>query len=297
MKVQIICGFLGVGKTTLLKNILQNKASDTAVLVNEFGELGIDGTLISEGTSMDVIELPSGCICCSLRDELTKVVEKIMVDLNPSQLIIEPSGIASPSQIILGLKKADFWDQLELEPVIGIIDCGIFLEMVEEDVLGNFFQDQILNSDIILLNKADLVSQDTLEKCKETVFGINPTALTIPSVYCQVEIPNVKANQDVKHLHFAMDFKSEVISFTGEISVEKLTILLEQLSSNSYGWIFRGKGLINTETGLKSFDYVNGIIDFKDLTVTSENKFVFIGRNISKEKLMIALSEVIQDGP
>lgn len=120
MKIQLICGFLGAGKATLLKNLIRQQTADTVILINEFGELGIDGVRISQTSNLNIIEMPSGCICCTLKEGLAGAVRKIIDHLKPKQLIIEPAGIAAPSSIILGLKNADFWHEIELAPIMGV---------------------------------------------------------------------------------------------------------------------------------------------------------------------------------
>lgn len=292
MKVQIICGFLGAGKTTLLKNLLKQYSADTAVLVNEFGELGVDGALISEGNNFNVVEMPSGCICCSLRESLVDAVREIMEQYAPKQLIIEPSGVASPSSIILGLENADYRDRLELVPVIGIVDMVFFAEMEGEDSIGNFFTDQILNSDIILLNKSDLVSPETQEECRKKIQAINPAAMIIPTVYCQAEIPQTAVRGEVKHFHYSPQFNASVFTLTGTVDKAAINELLESLDSKKYGNIFRAKGIINTREGTLAFDYVHGLINFGQLTGSYENRFVFIGQDVDRP----GLEEVIRGG-
>lgn len=286
MIIQLICGFLGSGKTTLLKNILKQQTSDTAVLVNEFGELGIDGTLISEGQNLNVVEMPSGCICCSLKENLVEAVREIKERQKPSQLIIEPTGIAAPSSIVMGLKEADFWPEIELAPVIGIIDLTFFPVVAgEEENMSNFFKDQIMNSDIILLNKADLVTAAEIEQCRTVIASMNPSAPVIPTVYCQTELPQAEARREVTHFHFSPHMHSRAFAFPGIVDREKLDALLKSLDNKEYGEIFRAKGIFNTVQGPATFDYVHGLINYGQLKQCDENKFVFIGRDIDPTKL------------
>lgn len=299
MRIQVICGFLGAGKTTLLKNILQHENSDTVVLVNEFGELGIDGALISEGNNFNVVEMPSGCICCSLRESLVDAVREIMERFKPKSLIIEPSGIASPSSIILGLKKADFFDRIGLAPVVGVIDLTFFIEVVRGggvDDIGEFFRDQILNSDITLLNKADLVDPADIEECRQAVAGLNPATLIIPSVYCQVELPAIEANQQTTHHHFTPGFNAESFTVPGLVDAGKVKSLLDEVKKKAFGEIFRAKGIIRTDTGPCNFDYVNGLINFGKIDEAEENKFVFIGRQVDRRGLESAIRGCLTGG-
>ncbi|KNZ69132.1 cobalamin synthesis protein P47K [Thermincola ferriacetica] len=291
MKIQLICGFLGAGKTTFLKKMLRQQAFDTVVLVNELGELGIDGDVISEGGNFSVVELPSGCICCTLRKSMVDAVREIMEKYAPGQLLIEPSGIASPSSVILALKNADFRAEIELAPVVGIIDSVFFVDVVlpgDMDDIGEFFKDQILNSDIILLNKADLVDKEDINRCKEMILSVNPAALIIPTVYCQTELPGITAKGEVTHIHFSPDFQAESFIFPGAMHRSGLAFLLAGLDSKEYGEIFRAKGIVRTEKGLQVFDWVHGLTNFREIDSMGENRenrLVFIGREIDRARL------------
>lgn len=296
MKIQLICGFLGAGKTTLLKSLIRQETADTVILINEFGELGIDGALISQSSNLNVIEMPSGCICCTLKESLSGAVREIIDRLKPKQLIIEPSGIAAPSSIILGLKNADFWREIKLAPVIGVIDLTFYPKVISEDLLGSFFQDQILNSDIILLNKADLVTTGTIEECSAAISANHPSAIIIPTIYCQAELPRITATEEVTHFHFSPQFCAEAFTFSGIADRGKMNALLKNLENKDFGDIFRAKGIIKTDTGPANFDYVNGLINFDQLKAADENKFVFIGRNIDRIKLENAIRGVFKAG-
>jgi len=285
MKVQLICGFLGAGKTTLLKNLVSEYGPDTAILVNEFGELGIDGTIVSEGTNLNVVEMPSGCICCSLRESLVDAVREIIENFHPGQLIIEPSGIASPSSILLGLKNADFTEKLQFAPVIGVIDMTFFIEVIREGDIGNFFLDQIKNSDIVFLNKADLVSPEVLEECRKAVMEINPSALIMPTVYCKAEIPETAAKNQISHFHYSPQFHAESFTFSGTVKKEKIIDLLTNLKGGEYGNVYRAKGIIRTENGPETFDYVNGQVNFGTIGEAEQNKLVFIGLEVNRSKI------------
>lgn len=297
MIIQLICGFLGSGKTTLLKNILQHQTSDTAVLVNEFGELGIDGTLISEGQNLNVVEMPSGCICCTLKESLVDAVREIKERQKPARLIIEPTGIAAPSSIVMGLKNADFWSEIELAPIIGIIDMTFFPAVAgDEDNMSNFFKDQIVNSDIILLNKADLVSPTAIEQCREAIADMNPAAPVIPTVYCQTELPRTEARGEVTHFHFSPHWHARAFTFPGIVDRKKLDALLKSVANKEFGEVFRAKGIIDTIQGPATFDYVHGLINYGRIKQSDENKFVFIGRNIDHTKLEHAIRDGIGNG-
>ena len=167
--ITIISGFLGSGKTTLLNHILTNqKGVKTAVLVNEFGEIGIDNELIVK-TEEEMIELSNGCICCSINGELVEAIEKLInVNKNLDYIIIETTGLADPLPVAMTLLGSELRDQTRLDSIITLIDAENFNDVALESSIG---RSQVIYGDILLLNKCDLVSnkniEETISKLKE----------------------------------------------------------------------------------------------------------------------------------
>lgn len=292
MKISIICGFLGVGKTTLLKNILAEKGPSVAVLINEFGEVGIDKNLVQSGTDVDITELPSGCICCTMRTNLVAAVQEIINRLKPDQLIIEPSGIATTSGVLDALSTSELSDKIVIESVTGIIDCADFLENIKAEVYGNYFYDQIANADVILLNKADLVTPEIIVQIQEIVEKYNKHAVILPSVFCKVSLPKGQFNErpQVIRYHFAPKFESFVDGITIPITREKVAAILQQIAEGKYGNIVRAKGIYQSSNGMENFDYVQGKISFGKPVGVDQTKFVFIGTDIDRQQLVKSIN-------
>ena len=167
--ITIISGFLGSGKTTLLNHILTNqKGIKTAVLVNEFGEIGIDNELIIK-TEEEMIELSNGCICCSINGELVEAIEKLInVNKKLDYIIIETTGLADPLPVAMTLLGSELRDQTRLDSIITLIDAENFNDIALESSIG---RSQVIYGDILLLNKCDLVTnkniEETISKLKE----------------------------------------------------------------------------------------------------------------------------------
>ena len=178
--VTILSGFLGAGKTTLLNHILSNQQGvKTAVLVNEFGEIGIDNDLVVT-TDEDMVELSNGCICCSINGELMEAVERVIERPEPlDYIVVETTGLADPLPVAMTFLGSELRDQTRLDSIITLIDAENFDNLVLETEVGRA---QVIYGDILLLNKCDLVSEERLEAVEQQLRDVKNDARILRSV-------------------------------------------------------------------------------------------------------------------
>ena len=323
--ITIISGFLGSGKTTLLNHILTNQQGiKTAVLVNEFGEIGIDNELIIK-TEEEMIELSNGCICCSINGELVEAIEKLInVNKKLDYIIIETTGLADPLPVAMTLLGSDLRDQTRLDSIITLIDAENFNDVALESSIG---RSQVIYGDILLLNKCDLVTnkniEETIDKLKEikndvrilkSIKGNIPLNLLLSVGLFETDLINQKESvhdhshsHEHKHKHGhghvhghseednrIEDFLSVSFQTKEPFSLRKFQYFLDnQLKSD----VFRAKGILwfSESERRHVFHLAGKRISIEDSEWGEErnNQLVFIGKELDKEKILSQLNACI----
>ncbi len=331
--VTIITGFLGSGKTTLLNYILNNQTGvRTAVLVNEFGEIGIDNDLILT-TSESMIELSNGCICCSINGELLEAVDRILDQPNSiDYLVVETTGLADPLPVAMTFLGSELRDLTRLDSIITVIDAENFDTELLSSQVG---RSQILYGDILLLNKCDLVDEQRLLEVETTLSEVKKEARLLRATKGEVPLPLLMSvglfetdrvaikqepqdHSECDHDHGKCNHKHQKGSSSNihtksnaeQVGIEGFT----SLSFSSYNQfalrkfqnfldnqlpaeVFRAKGILwFKESERRHIFHLAGkrfSIDDTDWDGERKNKLVLIGRNLNHQKIKSQLQACV----
>ncbi len=317
--VSIITGFLGSGKTTLLNQILtQQQGLKTAVLVNEFGEIGIDNELIISSDD-DIVELNNGCICCTINEDLVKTVHNILERKeNIDYLIVETTGVADPVPVAVTFLSTELRGQTRLDSIITVVDCDNFYVKTKEESIAA--KQQITYGDIILLNKTDLVESQVVAKIEDKIRQQRPNARILRTVKGNVSLPLILSvglfesdryfqeeishshHHEHEHHHHHHEHNHErhhhsnhlhedgftSLSFETEqpLDVRKFQDFLDNQLPES---VFRAKGILWLKgSTARHIFHLSGKrfgIEDDEWKGMPKNQLVFIGQNLEREKL------------
>lgn len=294
IKIDIVSGFLGAGKTTFIKKILKelSKTEEKIVIIeNEFGEAGIDGRLIRDD-DFKVYEITKGCICCTLKEDFINTLGSIMQMDKPDRIIFEPSGIFIPDVILEQLKGYELSEGCRLNSMVTIIDSVKYLSQREK--YGFFFESQIKHASTMLLSKTDNVSRENIDEIKKNLFKINKGADIVSSAWDKLSLADIlmildgnakympdTGTENTNHLKI-LDFESTAL-YTGlEYTKENLKSRLLKLASGDCGEIVRLKGILKQKNGSIDINYVDGDYEITDNTYEIDGGIVsIIGLNLN----------------
>ena len=216
--VLIISGFLGSGKTTLVRHLLEDATREgirAAVISNEFGELGIDKALLGKNAE-EYVELEGGCVCCQLSDELVETLEMLRERVAPDRIVIETSGIALPYDTQLHLWRPPVSDWVSDDLAVVVVNA----EQLEQgrDLEGTF-EDQVSSADLLLLNKIDLVAESALESIEAKLRFATPDTPILRSEFGAVDskllfVPGPErpiVSEPIPHTHEAFRYEEETL--------------------------------------------------------------------------------------
>ena len=291
----LISGYLGTGKTTLINNLLKTTKKKIALLVNDFGDVNIDESLI-EARTESVLSIAGGCVCCSYGNELIETLESINSnEILPDHIVLEASGIALPSKIIQTISLMEF---LSFHGTVLLTDASRLRSQLNDLYISDTISLQIEQHDLLVLNKTDLLKEDELLHCIDTLskrFEIRKFLKTVNAYIEEKDMlldfgPSHKINLEKKQEH---GFISSTIKPTGPINAEALSTLLQDPVYN----IERAKGFFKNKKGEVCTIQYDGLTLKIEKTEKNEKESVFVvigKKNFYNEKEFVEKLNNIQ---
>lgn len=268
-RITVVSGFLGAGKTTLIKDMVRKGflGGNPMLLENDLGSLGIDGPMM-ESTGLQVTQLVSGCICCSLAREFPAALKELLETEGCDQVVIEPSGVGRLSDVLDIMADVD----AKWEPglVVSVVDADLFWDYDED--FHECYWDQINNADVLVFSFIEDISDDDLQKVIDRIYEEDPNKVIISAaegmdvvshlkdIPCNI-LPALlsKENDHNHHHHHDGQFESFSKNIDGKVDLEKVKLALEGLGNAScFGNVLRAKGLLQVDGGVANVNYVPG---------------------------------------
>jgi G3E family GTPase len=309
--VSVLTGFLGAGKTTLLNYILKEQNDYRfGVIINEVGEIGIDGKLV-ETQPEDMVELSNGCVCCTVRKDLVKSVQKLLKRGKLDYILIETTGVADPgpvAQTFLNIPQLQQYARLD--SIITVVDAEQLPTQLEENEVA---RDQLVLADFILINKVDLVSPEALRELERQILNLNPHARIFHTEHSRVnldELLDLNVFDLERKLVLSPDlldefkenshaaFGSFSCSFDRPFAIERLETELQELSQKSK--IYRSKGYLWIE-GTPRRAVFHGVNNRFTLywdrlwkkEESRQSQLVFIGKDLDRSEIESTLKRCL----
>jgi G3E family GTPase len=305
--VTVLTGYLGAGKTTLLNRILSEPhGKKYAVIVNEFGEIGIDNDLVV-GADEEVFEMNNGCICCTVRGDLIRIIDGLMKRKGKfDAIIVETTGLADPAPVAQTFfMDQDVGDRARLDAIVTVADAKWLTERLKDAPEA---RNQIAFADVIVLNKTDLVTPEELASVEAAIRAINPAAKLHRTTRCQLPISDVLDRnafdldrildiepdflEEGHHHHHAEDIRSMSFEIRGDVDPDKFMPWIQELTQVQGGDILRCKGILAFKNEPRRFVFqgVHMLLDGdlqRDWKADEArvSRAVFIGRNLDRDAI------------
>ena len=291
MKILLVSGFLGAGKTTFIKEMAKNINLEFVVLENEYADIGIDGDFLDE-KNLNVWEMSEGCICCSMKGDFKSSIKKIYFEINPEYLVIEPTGVGMLSSIIENIREINNND-IEILSPLTLIDITSFNEYLE--TFNNFFIDNLKNTGKVILTKLENYNPFDIENIKNEISKINNNLEIITDDYRTFskewfgEILNKNIDNKIIDKNFSLKTHINLRTFSKENinlkTMDELGLLLNRLVNGDFGKIYRAKGIVKIDGYWGKFNLVYKNFEMEPITDAKGTKIVIIGNNLDIENL------------
>ncbi|MEG0773489.1 GTP-binding protein [Clostridium sp.] len=310
-KIDIFSGFLGAGKTMLIKKLLSEKLQNENIVIieNEFGEVGIDGSILRK-SNIEVKEINAGCICCTVSSDFNEAIKEVIEKYKPSRIIIEPSGVGKLSDVINVCKGEQIKKFAELNMIITVVD-GLKYDAYIKN-FSEFYKNQIQNANTLVISRSQKLSLEKLVNLVEKLQKINHKAKIITTPWDSINgakivtigesknkednlegINLVKKPIGTARVNTTLNHKANEVFQTVGIETPKvfdrisLQNFLERMEKNkAYGTVIRAKGIVETEENKWiQFDYVPEEFQIRDSHAEYTGRVCIIGSGLNKEAI------------
>ncbi|WP_338951662.1 GTP-binding protein [Fusobacterium nucleatum] len=291
MKILLVSGFLGAGKTTFIKEMAKNINLEFVVLENEYADIGVDGDFLDE-KNLNVWEMSEGCICCSMKGDFKSSIKRIYSEINPEYLIIEPTGVGMLSSIIENIREINNND-IEILSPLTLIDITSFNEYLE--TFNNFFIDNLKNTGKVLLTKLENFNHFEIENIKNKILEINNNLEIIITDYRNfpkewfADLLNKSIDNKIIDKNFSLKTHINLSTFSKENvnlkTMDELGLFLNKLVDGDFGKIYRAKGIVKVDGYWGKFNLVYKNFEMEPITDAKRTKIVIIGNNLDIENL------------
>ena len=291
MKILLVSGFLGAGKTTFIKELAKNISLEFVVLENEYADIGVDKDFLDE-KNLNVWEMSEGCICCSMKGDFKSSIKRIYSEINPEYLVVEPTGVGMLSSIIENIREINNND-IEILSPITLIDITSFSEYLE--TFNSFFTDNLKNTGKVILTKLENSNYFEIENIKNEILKINNNLEIITDDYRNFqkewfgEILNKSIDNKIIDKNFSLKTHINLRTFSKENinlkTMDELGLLLNRLVNGDFGKIYRAKGIVKIDGYWGKFNLVYKNFEMEPITDAKGTKIVIIGNNLDIDNL------------
>ena len=291
MKILLVSGFLGAGKTTFIKELAKNINLEFVVLENEYADIGVDKDFLDE-KNLNVWEMSEGCICCSMKGDFKSSIKRIYSEINPEYLVVEPTGVGMLSSIIENIREINNNDIETLSPIT-LIDITSFSEYLE--TFNNFFTDNLKNTGKVILTKLENSNYFEIENIKNEILKINNNLEIITDDYRNfqkewfADLLNKSIDNKIIDKNFSLKTHINLRIFSKENvnlkTMDELGLLLNRLVNGDFGKIYRAKGIVKIDGYWGKFNLVYKNFEMEPISDAKTTKIVIIGNNLDIENL------------
>lgn len=291
MKILLVSGFLGAGKTTFIKELAKNINLEFVVLENEYADIGVDKDFLDE-KNLNVWEMSEGCICCSMKGDFKSSIKRIYSEINPEYLVVEPTGVGMLSSIIENIRDINNND-IEILSPITLIDITSFSEYLE--TFNSFFTDNLKNTGKVILTKLENSNHFEIENIKNEILKINNNLEIITDDYRNfpkewfADLLNKSIDNKIIDKNFSLKTHINLRTFSKKNvnlkTMDELGLLLNRLVNGDFGKIYRAKGIVKIDGYWGKFNLVYKNFEMEPITDAKGTKIVIIGNNLDIENL------------